>query len=74
MLKRDKLKAALRKITGDQFDAIWKSTYGYLPTGERSELVREFVADQYDKELDGCIKRAESCLKPIPIPNPRAGG
>jgi hypothetical protein len=71
MPKRDKLKAVLRKITDDQFNAIWKSTYGYLPTGERSELVRDFVADQYEQELDGCIRRVESCLKSAPKPKPK---
>jgi hypothetical protein len=71
MLKRDKLKAVLRKISDCQFNAIWKSTYGYFPTGQRSDLVRDFVADQYDKELDGCIKRAESLLKATPNLKPK---
>ena len=62
----------MRKITDDQFNAIWKSTYGYVPVGERSDLAKDFVADQYDKELDGCIQRAESCLKPAPAPKPRS--
>jgi hypothetical protein len=64
MLKRDKLEAMLRKITDDQFISVWKETYGYVPEGERSDLVREFVAEQYDGELDGDIQRAESFLKP----------
>jgi hypothetical protein len=72
MLKRDKLKAVLRKITDDQFNSIWKSIYGYVPTGERSELARDFVAEQYDKELDDCIKRVESCLKSAPTPKPKS--
>jgi hypothetical protein len=72
MPKRDKLKAGMRKITDDQFNASWKSTYGYVPTGERSDLVKDFVADQYDGELDGCIKRAESCLKSVPKPKPKS--
>ena len=68
MLKRDKLKSVLRRITDKEFDAIWKDTYGYFPRGERSDLVRDFVAEQYDSELDGCIKRAESFLNPLPKP------
>ena len=31
MLKRDKLKAMLRKITDKQFNVVWKDTYGYVP-------------------------------------------
>ena len=65
MLKRDRLKAMLRKITDKQFKAIWKEAYGYVPFGERVDLVADFVAEQYDEELDGCIKRAESLLKPV---------
>ena len=68
MLKRDKLKTMLRKITDKEFDAVWKNTYGYVPRGERSDLVRDFVAEQYDGELDGCIERAKSFLKPAPKP------
>ena len=68
MLKRDRLKAMLRKITDKQFNAIWKETYGYVPFGDRSDLVADFVAEQYDEELDGCIKRAESLLKAVPKP------
>jgi hypothetical protein len=69
MLKRDRLKAMLRKITDVEFDAVWKGTYGYVPTGERADLVTDFVADQYDGELDDCIKRAESLLKPASKPH-----
>jgi hypothetical protein len=64
MQKRDKLESMLRRMTDKEFDAVWKDTYGYIPAGERSDLVREFVAEQYDKELDGCITRAQSLLKP----------
>ena len=64
MLKRDKLEAMLRKIADKEFDAIWKDAYGYVPSGERAELARDFVAEQYDQELDGCIARAESFLRP----------
>jgi hypothetical protein len=64
MQKREKLAAMLRKITDDEFDALWKDTYGYTPTSERADSVRDFVAEQYDGELDGCIQRAESLLKP----------
>jgi hypothetical protein len=64
MLKRDKLEAMLRKITDKQFDAVWKGTYGYLPIGRRSDLARDFVAEQYDGELDGCIALVESLLRP----------
>jgi hypothetical protein len=70
MLKRDKLKSVLRKITDKEFAAVWKATYGYVPRGDRSDLVRDFVAEQYDGELDGCIKRAESFLKPAPKSKP----
>lgn len=66
MLKRDKLEGLLRKITDDEFNAIWKSTYGYFPKGQRTVLVKDFVADQYDTELDGCIARAKSLLTPTP--------
>ena len=66
MLKRNKLEAMLRKITDKEFNAVWKDTYGYIPKGERSDLVRDFVAEQYDGELDGDIKRAESFLHPAP--------
>ncbi len=53
MLKRDKLEAMLRKITDAEFAAIWKNAYGILPEGSRSELAKDFVAEQYDGELDG---------------------
>ena len=71
MLKRDKLEAMLRRITDKEFNAVWNETYGYVPRGERSDLVREFVAEQYDRELDGCIKCAESFLKPAQKPKPK---
>ena len=68
MLKRDRLKAMLRKITDDQFSAVWKETYGDIPEGERADLARNFVAEQYDGELDGDIERAESFLKGVSKP------
>ena len=68
MQKRDKLETMLRKITDNEFNAVWKDTYGYIPEGERSDLVRDFVAEQYDGELDGDIKRAESLLKGVSKP------
>jgi hypothetical protein len=68
MLKRDKLEAVLLKITKNEFDAVWKETYGDVPNGKRLDLVRDFVAEQYDEELDACIKRAESFLNPVPKP------
>jgi hypothetical protein len=68
MLKRDRLKAMLRKISDQEFDAVWKDTYGYVPTGERADLVADFVAEQYEEELDGCIQRAESSLRPVSKP------
>ena len=68
MLKRDRLKAMLRKITDKQFNAIWRETYGYVPFGDRADLVADFVAEQYDEELDGCLKRAESLLKGVSKP------
>jgi len=66
MLKRDRLESMLREITDDEFAAIWKKTYGCLPEGDRAELARDFVAEQYDKELDGCIALAESLLTHAP--------
>ena len=75
MLKRAKLEAILSKISDDQFGAIWKETYGCLPAGNRNELAKDFVAEQYDGELDGCIARAERFLvrapKTAPKPVPR---
>ena len=66
MQKRDKLEAMLRKITDEEFNTVWKDAYGYIPEGERADLVKDFVAEQYDEELDGDIKRAESFLHPAP--------
>ena len=71
MLKRDKLEAMLGKITDDEFGAIWKDTYGSLPEGSRAELARDFVAEQYDEELDGCIAIAESLLTHPQTPKPK---
>jgi hypothetical protein len=65
MLKRDRLKAMLRKITNNHFNAIWKATYGYVPFGDRADLMADFVAEQDDEELDGCIKLAESFLNGV---------
>ena len=70
MLKRDKLEAMLQKITDDEFGSIWKDTYGVLPEGSRLELAKDFVAEQYDGELDGCIAFAESLLAHAPSPKP----
>ena len=70
MLKRAKLESMLRKITDNEFDAVWKDAYGYVPSGERAELARDFVAEQYDNELDGCIKRTEAFLNPAPKAKP----
>ena len=71
MQKRDKLKAMLRKITDNEFNAVWKDAYGYVPEGERSDLVSDFVAEQYDDELDGSIKRADSFLNPAKKSKPK---
>ena len=71
MLKRDKLKSLLRKITDKEFETVWKAAYGYAPLGERSDLVKDFVAEQYDTELDGCIKRTEAFLNRTPKPKPK---
>ena len=71
MSKRDKLEATLRKISDDEFGAIWKNTYGCLPEGNRSELAKDFAAEQYDEELDGCIALAESLLTHTPKPKPK---
>lgn len=71
MFKRDKLEAMLRKINDEEFNAVWKDTYGYVPEGKRSDLARDYVAEQYDEELDGSIKRAESFLKPTPPSKPK---
>ena len=70
MLKRDKLEALLQKITDKQFEAVWKETYGYVPSGDRADLARDFVAEQYDTELDRCIKSTEAFLGPTPKPTP----
>jgi hypothetical protein len=72
MLKRDKLEALLHRITDDEFGAIWKDTYGVLPEGSRSELAKDFVAEQYDGELDACIANAESLLTHAPSPGPKS--
>lgn len=64
MLKRDRLKTLLKKITDEEFNALWKRTYGYVPFGKRADLVADFVAEQYDGELDGCIEHTRSMLKP----------
>ena len=55
MLKRNRLEAVLLRITDNEFNAVWKDAYGDVPDGKRSDLVRDFVAEQYDEELDGCI-------------------
>ena len=68
MLKRDRLKRTLRKITDQQFNALWKETYGYVPFGNRADLVVDFVAEQYDEELDGCLRRVESLLTGVSKP------
>ncbi len=72
MPKRDQLEALLNKISDDEFGAIWKDTYGILPEGSRSELVKSFVADQYDGELDGCIALADALLTHSPKPKPKS--
>ena len=71
MQKRDKLEAMLRKITEKQFNAIWKHNYGYVPFGHRADLVRDFVAEQYDEELDDCIAFVQSLLHPAPKLKPK---
>jgi hypothetical protein len=68
MQKRDQLETMLRKITDEQFNIVWKDAYGYIPEGDRADLVKDFVAEQYDEELDGDIERAESLLKPASKP------
>jgi len=70
MLKRDKLEAMLRKITDKEFEALWKETYGYVPVGERADLAKDFVAEQYDTELDDRIKCTEAFLHPTREPKP----
>ncbi len=72
MQKRVKLETMLRKITNKEFNVVWKDTYGYLPRGNRSDLVKTFVAEQFDRELDDCIKRAESFLKPALKSKPKS--
>ncbi len=71
MLKRNKLEAILTKISDNEFGAIWKNAYGVLPEGSRAELAKDFVAEQYDEELDGCIALAESFLTHGPKPKPK---
>jgi hypothetical protein len=70
MFKRDKLEAVLREIGDKEFNAVWMDNYGYVPSGKRSDLARDFVAEQYDKELDGCLALAESFLTPTPKHKP----
>jgi hypothetical protein len=70
MQKRDKLAALLRKISDNEFNAIWKRTYGYVPEGDRSDLVSDFVAEQYDGELDSDIEGAEALLRLTPESKP----
>lgn len=62
MFKRNQLETLLRKISDKDFEEVWKETYGYLPTGARADLVRDFVAEQYDTELDDRIRYAEALL------------
>jgi hypothetical protein len=71
MQKREELEAMLGQITRKEFDSIWKNTYGSLPKGSRADLARDFVAEQYDTELDGCIVLAESLLAHAPMPKHR---
>ena len=71
MLKRHKLESMLKELTDDEFAIMWKSTYGDLPFGRRGELARDFVAEQYDSELDGCIAIAERLLTHAPLPAAR---
>jgi hypothetical protein len=71
MPKRDKLEAMLTRISDDEFNGIWKDTYGYLPEGDRSDLARDFVAEQYDRELDNCIALAGSLLAPTRKSKPK---
>ena len=84
MLKRDRLKAMLRKITDTQFNAIWKETYGYVPFGDRADLVTDFVAEQYDEDwtayqtcrvvFEGRLKAQGQSMARSPLmPLPRAG-
>jgi hypothetical protein len=74
MPKREKLEAMLRELPSEEFAALWKNTYDCLPEGSRADLAKEFVAEQYDGELDACIAKAESLLthtstaKPKPKP------
>jgi hypothetical protein len=71
MFKRDRLEVMLSKITDKQFNAIWKHTYGYIPFGDRADLVKDFVAEQYDEELDDCIKLVQSFFHPAPEVKPK---
>ena len=71
MLKRRKLESMLSELSDDEFAALWKGTYGNLPSGRRIELASDYVAEQYDSELDGCIAAAESILTHTPKPPPK---
>jgi hypothetical protein len=66
MLNRDRLESLLNKLSDDDFATVYKNTYGSLPFGCRVEVVRDFVAEQYDSELEGCISIAESFLTRAP--------
>jgi hypothetical protein len=72
--KRDRLEALLEKITDDEFNSIWHDAYGCFPNGGRTELAKDFVAEQYDEELDGSIALAESFLTHAPRPRPKCRG
>jgi hypothetical protein len=72
MQKREQLEVMLGKINDDEFGAVWYETYGCFPKGVRSELARDFVAEQYDGELDGSIALAESFLTHTPRPKPKS--
>jgi hypothetical protein len=70
MLKREKLETMLRKMDEGDFAAIWKRTYGCFPEGCRQDLAKDFAAEQYDGELDGCIATVESLITHVPIAKP----
>jgi hypothetical protein len=70
-LKRKRLESILKKLSEEQFAALWKRTYGDFPDGRLAELVTDYVTEQYDNELDGCIEMANALLTPAPKPHAR---
>jgi hypothetical protein len=72
MLLRKKLETLMRKLSDDDFDAVWKHTYGTYPIGDRALLVKDYVAEQYDDELEDAIQYVNNFLAAMPRPKTKA--